>query len=79
LEDFGKMTLRQLSGCLEMIEIRTHNDFALDANIHGHKVEMKKVQKVFEEMNDEQARMMAEVHRQAIKRKFEEKNKEIRE
>lgn len=73
------MTLRELSGCLEMIEIRTHNSFALDANIHGHKVEMKKVQKVFEEMNNEQAKMMEEVHRQAIRRKFEEKNKEIKE
>lgn len=68
------MTLRTLSGCLEMISIRTHNEFALEANIHGHKVEMKKVIRQVRELSDEAIKMMEQVHRDAIKRKFEERN-----
>lgn len=67
------MTLRELSGCLEMISIRTHNDFALNANIHGHKIELKKVQVAFEEMTNDQAKTLERIHREAIKRKMEEK------
>jgi hypothetical protein len=69
------MTLRELSGCLEMIDVRTHNDFALNANIHGHKVEMKNLQAEVEEITDEQKRIMADIHRDAIKRKMTEKGR----
>lgn len=74
-EDFKAMTLRTLTGCLEMIDIRTHNEFALNANIQGHKVEFKKVTKKVRELTDAEAELMAKVHRDAIRRKFEERNK----
>jgi len=69
------MTLRQLNGCLEMIDIRLHNDFALEANLHGQKVEMKKVFEEIEEITEEQKKIMADIHLQAIKRKMTEKGR----
>lgn len=58
-----------------MIDVRLHNDFAMDANIHGHKVETKKVFEEVEEITDEQKKIMADIHRQAIKRKMSEKGR----
>lgn len=72
-KEFTEMTLRDLQGCLEAIDIRTHNDFALDANIHGHKVEMRNAIREVEEITDEQKKIMADIHRDAIRRKMEEK------
>ena len=60
-----------------MIEIRKHNDFVMTAKIHGvgEKLEFKKIRKKILEYSDEAKRMMEQVHREAIKRKFEERNK----
>lgn len=57
-----------------MINIRTHNEFVLQAGLHGHKMELKKVIRQVQELSDETLKMIEDVHRQAIKRKFEERN-----
>ena len=60
-----------------MIDIRTHNEFVTEAKIHGvgDKLEFKKVFKKIQELSEDSKRMMEQVHRDAIKRKFEERNK----
>lgn len=73
MDQFKAMTLRQLNGCLEMIDIRTHNEFALNASIHGHKVELKKVMRQVEELSDKMKEEMERIHREAIERKVAEK------
>lgn len=69
------MTLRTLSGCLEMINIRTHNEFALNAGIHGHKVELKTIIQEVEDLSEELRLAMEKTVTESLRRKFEEKSK----
>lgn len=77
-DDFKKITMRTLHSCLEMIAIRQHNDFALNASLKGVKIEFKKVKKQVEDMTQEQKKMMNEVIKQAAQRKLLEKAEKAR-
>jgi len=69
------MTYRTLFGAIEMINIRKHNSYAQAAALQGVKVEIKKVRRVFEKLEEKTKDKMIEIHQEAIKRKVAEKNK----
>ena len=58
---------------MEMIEIRTHNEFAKQAALKGVKLDFKHVKRKFKELSDEQKNIMAEVVKAAAERKLKEK------
>lgn len=60
-----------------MIDIRKHNELVLNAKVHGvgKDMEFKKVRKQIQELSEDAKAMMEQIHRDAIKRKFEERNK----
>lgn len=72
-DEFKKVTLRTLQGCLEMIDIRTHNDFVKQASLKGIKLEFKRIKRQVKDYTDDQKRMMAEVTKAAAQRKLLEK------
>jgi len=61
-----------------MIEIRTHNEYAKQAALHGAKIDFKHVKRKFKELSDEQKIMMANVSRAAAQRKVQEKAEQAR-
>ena len=61
-----------------MIEIRNHNEFALQASLKGIKIDFKKVKKQVEDFTDKQKAMMSEVIKQAAQRKLLEKAEKAR-
>lgn len=77
-EQFKKLTLRRLQSCLEMIEIRNHNNYAKQAALKGIKLDFKHVKRKFKELSDEQKQMMIEVTRAAAQRKVQEKAERAR-
>ena len=61
-----------------MIEIRTHNDFAKQAALNGVKIDFKHVRKKFQELSNEQKKLMADVIKKAAQRKVDEKAEKAR-
>jgi hypothetical protein len=76
MNQFKEMTLRELDSCLQMIDVRTHNEMAFHATLHGGKMEFKKIKRDFEEHSKAELDLMEKIHREAIRRKFEERNKQ---
>ena len=72
------MTLRRLQSCLDMIEIRTHNDYVKKAALQGITLDFKHVKRKFKELTDEQKNMMADVSRNAAQRIVKEKAEKAR-
>ena len=72
-EEFKQMTLRTLHGALEMINIRTHNEYVKQAALKGIKLEAKKIRRKITEMSTESKEKTLHLHAEAIKRKVAEK------
>lgn len=64
------MTFREIDLCLKRIDIRTHNNYAMRAQLHGYKIPLKEVSKVKESHVDEKKGEAAErAMQEAIKRR----------
>ena len=67
-----------MQGCLDNIEVRTHNEYVKQAALQGITLDFKHVKKKFQELTKEQIEMMAEVSRAAAQRVVLEKAEKAR-
>lgn len=67
------MTLRTLYASIEMINVRTHNEYAKQAALKGIKIETKKIKREFEPIDQKVKTTLAKLHQEAIARKVKEK------
>lgn len=78
MDDFKKVTLRTLQACIEMIEIRNHNEYAKNASLQGVKVDFKSVKRKFKELSKDQINMMAQVTKRAAERNVKARSEKAR-
>lgn len=74
------MTMRQLHFCLKHIDIRKHNNYSMQAALHGHKIKMRGIQsklepeKFTDKENDRADRAMKKaIQRMKVNKQFRRK------
>lgn len=64
------MTLRQVHMCLKYIDTRKHNEYALKAALHGHKIKLKGMNKPSQsEFSQEETLAAEKAMQKAIQRR----------
>ena len=58
-----------------MIEVRNHNEYVAKAALHGIKMKARKVRREIIEADESTKNLMANIHKDMIKKKVEEKRK----
>lgn len=67
------MTPQLIYGCLEMINIRKHNDIAVQVNVHGGDMKFKEVRKEFVDFSEDEKKLMTERTNKLLKENQEAK------
>jgi hypothetical protein len=68
-----KLTMRQVFGIIDCMNVRTHNRYAADAALHGRKVKTIDVKRKTEETSPQDKEAILQITKMATQRKAMEK------
>lgn len=77
IPDFMNLTLRQIHGLMTRIVVRKHNEFALIAQLHGAKIELRKIEHEVRQLTPKQRQTTDRAIKEAVNRIMKAKMKKL--